>query len=667
MFLAVNLYRLKVYKNYPLLLGALGFCMILDPLLSTSCRTITGVCEEIHTSGFVFHAIESVATSLLFFIVAAYDSWRRKKLVSIGFTIFQVGYGFLFLSQWANHNHYNTISQYVYQTTLIVWLAWLGRDLLFENYFPTIDFEEKLVRNVTAGWSFINGILAIVISLAHINLIGRFRVIYFSDNTAWLAQHGIIVGVVLIYLARHLARGEARARQIFLWLIGIEVLKYSVISPDGWLLAFYTLTFITLFLLRDNFDRGTIALTWQLRIRDLYFLLVGLLMAAFISLVLLDRDGRVSITTTRAVDNFTDYVFRSEHFPRAHINSVLLAHSLSAFIAAAVFAVLWILFRPYRFRPQSSADYQKIENSLKHFSNSTEDFFKLWPRDKNYYWKGDEFVAYKVVGSVAYCLADPMAKNRKQLAQEFVEWCRSRRLSVCYLPVYESSLKLYQNVGLEDIQIGSSAIVDINEFLLKTSKDKWWRWRINRAVKNGYEYQISLPPHNDPMLNEMRKLSNAWQREGRKEHGFAMGYFSEEYLQKCTIHYLQDANGTLISFTNEVPQFKTNPTFTVDLLRSEPGSDSMAYLLYKMIEQSQGKYQKFDLGFVPFAKARGSLQAIAKTLSADRFAAKGLEQFKNKFNPAWAPNYLAYDGDKTDLGMIAINIEQAMEAKNITN
>ncbi len=102
---------------------------------------------------------------------------------------------------------------------------------------------------------------------------------------------------------------------------------------------------------------------------------------------------------------------------------------------------------------------------------------------------------------------------------------------------------------------------------------------------------------------------------------------------------------------------------TIDLLRYTPGTDAMAYLLYKTIEQGakDKKYTKFDLGFVPFAKAKGPLLTIAKSVASDKFSAKGLEQFKNKFEPAWEPNYLAYDGDITDLAIIALNIEKAME------
>src|SRR5436305_11789866 len=41
-----------------------------------------------------------------------------------------------------------------------------------------------------------------------------------------------IFGVIMLYLSRHLLRGEMRARQILLILVGAEVLKYAAVSPN---------------------------------------------------------------------------------------------------------------------------------------------------------------------------------------------------------------------------------------------------------------------------------------------------------------------------------------------------------------------------------------------------------------------------------------------------
>lgn len=670
LLLALHLLK-RGRRDYGWLLLLLSIGLMADPLLSTTCRTVGDTCKEYFSIAYLFHAIETVYTSALFFIIAIYDAWKRKRMVAISFAVFQFAYGVLFVSQLADQDHFNTLSQYVYQTILIVWLAWFCRDILAEKIYAVSQYEERTVRSLTAGWAFINGILAIVISLAHLDLLGRIKGIYFSGDTAWLAQHGIVVGVIMIYLARHLARGEARARQIFLLLSGVETLKYALISPDAGLLAFYSLTFAGLFLLRDDFDRGTLPLTWRIRLRDLYFLVSGLLIAAFISLLALDRDSRASVITARAVDHFSDYVFHDRMVPHHHISSLLLARTLSVFIAVSLIAVLWVLFRPYKIGRRRREDYSKVEAVLRRYSNSSEDYFKLWPADKRYFWddEGRGFVAYKIIGTVAFGLADPIGPDQPKLIDGFNAWCRERRLKVCYLPVYPDSLEYYQSAGLEALQIGSSAIIDIDHFLSETVKDKWWRWRINKAAKSGYEYGVGRPPHPASLLKEMRGLSGVWLKHGgRAERGFALGHFDEKYLQKCAIHTLRDKTGRLIAFTNELPQFKPGDLLTVDLLRSDPDTESMAFLLYKLIESTQkaGHYSKFDLGFVPFARARGPLLAIAKTVSTDRFSAKGLEQFKNKFNPVWQPNYMAYDGDVADLGVIALNIEKNMEAAALT-
>jgi lysylphosphatidylglycerol synthetase-like protein (DUF2156 family) len=648
------------------LLAAIGVGILLDPILTTTCRPVGTTCQEYVSFSFVLHAIETVFTSSAFFIIAIYDYWRRKKLVSLLFILFQFVYGLMFVSQLASQENFNTVSQYVYQITLLVWLAWYVRDLTVSYDYQTERKEKLLTRNLTAVWAFVNGVLAILISLAHINLLGRINGLYFTGDSAWLAQHGVIIGVVMIYLARHLARGETRARQIFLTLAGIETVKYSVVSPHAGLMMFYMLTFVALFLFRDDFDRGSIPLTWGARIRDLYFMVGGLVAAAFTALVALDRDNRASVITLRAADNFTDYVTRGHELPHKHINSILLAHTASVFITAGLAAVLWILFRPRKIATGVRADYQAAGNLLSKYSDSSEDFFKLWPRDKRYFWSKHKsgFVGYKLEGPVAFALADPIAPKRKDVILAFNAWCRRRGLKVCWLPVYETGRDLYEKSGLSLLQIGSSAIIDIQTYINETSRDKWWRWRLNKSRKSGYEYSVSPPPHNKTFLADLRKVSDAWLAAGRhKERGFALGYFDKAYLQKCKIHYLKDSDGRIIAFTNEVPRYGKVRTATIDLLRYYPETDSMAFLLYSVIENI-GKDQAikhFDLGFVPFTGASGPLQAIAKSVSADRFSAKGLEQFKNKFDPVWEPNYLAYDGDVADLAVVALNIEKVME------
>lgn len=657
----------KSAKPVWILLLIVGLGMLIDVSFATSCRLDQPDCRQQLSPIFLVHATETVITATTLFAVALYDSAVRKRLVSIGFLVFQALYGLLLLSQLATNHHFNSLSQYIYQTGAIVWLAWFVYTHLGDIYKnPASAGRASLIRRSAAVWAFLNGLVAIVASLTHLHVHGHIRQLYFAGDSAWLTQHGVAVGAVMIYLSRHLARGERRARQLFLLICGLEVIKYSVITPHPLLLLFVT-TFCLLFVVRDEFYRGTVILTWEKRLKEAAFIGASIALAVSVGFIVISRDNDSSQIVTQAIDNFFDYSLKSTAVPRSHIPSALFAHTLSALIAAGVVLILWVLFRPYKKIAGGTPDYHAAEALLNRYSSSTEDFFKLWPPDKQFFWAKDKqgFIAYKISNGTAFALADPIAPkaNQAELIKQFVAWCQQRRLTACFLPVYPASQKLYAKAGLNEMQIGASAVVDIDEFLNKTVKDKWWRWQTNRTAKNGYSYELSQPPHNAQFLAELEKLSKRWLgKNNRKERTFALGYFDKQYLQKCYIHYLKNQTGQITAFTNQLPNFNHSKTVTIDLLRYLPDADHpMPYLLFRTIENLAGQYQYFDLGFALFASTSDPVIAIARSLSVGRFSARGLEQFKNKFDPKWQPNYLAYDGDLADLALVAVNLERVMD------
>lgn len=653
------------------LLLVIGLGMMIDPIWSTTCHTTGSVCMEYVSPSFIVHAVETVVTSLAIFVLASYDACTRKRLVSIAFVVFQLLYGGLFLTQLADHESFNTVSQYAYQLLVTLWLAWFYGDFWRGEARKIDAVKLNMVKRTIAVWAFLNGLLAILVSLIHLHLLGRAKSLglYFAGNHAWLAQHGVIVGVIMLYLSRQLARGELRARQILLVILGIEALAYSVVTPSWPLMVVYFSTFCILFVIRDAFDRGVVALTLKMRLKDVLFMVGSLVIAALLALGVLFRTPNLARITIGSIDHFFDYTIRSNILPKAELRSALLAHTMSAFLMASIGVVLWILFRPYKKPAPTEPDYVRVRERLTTYSTQPDDYFKLWPPDKSYFWShnGKSFIAYKTVGSIAFVLADPIGPfaNHFQLLDAFIAWARGHRLRVCILPIFEHSLPMYEAAGLNSLHIGSSASVQIDTFLAQTIRDKWWRWQQNRAIKNGYEYFIAQPPHNQKLMGELRQVSAAWLgKEGRQEHGFALGYFDETYLQECAVHYLRDSSGRVVAFANQLPTYASVRVASVDLIRHMPEiSNAMPYLLLKTIETvySHGGYEYFDLGFVPFAAVKNPVLTVVRTLSGGRFSSRGLEQFKNKFKPEWRANYLAYDGDMADLALVAMNLEKAMK------
>lgn len=341
-----------------------------------------------------------------------------------------------------------------------------------------------------------------------------------------------------------------------------------------------------------------------------------------------------------------------------------------AFVALLVRSVSLLRAKSKTPAIRDQQDRVQAEELLAQTSRSSEDFFKLWPPDKRYFWSTnkDAFVAYKVLGSIAFAIADPIAHTEasaQAVLQEFLTHCRAQKWRVCFILATDESKPLYEQAKMRVITMGASALIDIQEFMTKTSTDKWWRWQQNKGQELGYQYEYHAQPQPLTLLAELRHVSEAWLEDSHhREQGFMLGYFDEDYLQRCAIHLLRDKQGEVVAFANELPVFNHLPRATTDLMRVTPDTPhAMPYLMLKLLQQLQqnGHVAHFDLGFVPLAQMHGLLARMARTLGAHRFSAAGLEQFKNKFDPTWQPNYLAYAGDLADLAHIAINLEKAVD------
>jgi phosphatidylglycerol lysyltransferase len=334
-------------------------------------------------------------------------------------------------------------------------------------------------------------------------------------------------------------------------------------------------------------------------------------------------------------------------------------------------ALVWSLFQPRTGAVEetgviqvSTTDSQATRELLERYSRSSEDYFKLWPGGKSYFATKRGVIAYRVESGTAFALADPVAATapgRAETLRAFTAFARRHGWVVCVLQVEAGSRSLYRTAGMHTMQIGSSAVIPVRAFQQETSSDKWWRWQRNRANRNGWNYQVLQPPHDVDTMEALRAVSDAWlTREGRSEQGFALGYFDEAYLQVCAVHVLRAEDGQIIAFANQLPRFAKVSQATVDLIRFMPDAEGAmpSLLMHIILGLDPAATPTFDLGFVPLARVDSDLARLARRLSRGRFAASGLEQFKNKFRPDWRPVYVAYDGDLLDLARVASNLEK---------
>lgn len=572
----------------------------------------------------------------------------------------------------------NTLVQFAYQIAVTLWIASIVPNLVGRRSAPAVNnSRSQLAVHAIAAWIFMGGFIAVVSAIRNVQEISELSSAYFGNNTAWLSQHGVAVGVVLMYISRHLWRGEYRAWQLASLLLWLETLKYALISPNSLLVLLYGSTAAILFMRRAAFDRLTSTEELRERLKKLLVVVLAVIVALAIGITTVRLKHHQDIDRLHInAGHFVRHLFLFDivndlgPLPRRLLGQILNVAGLTLFLA-----VLVSLFRPQKplLKPANEHDRQQLLSLLDHASTSSEDYFKYWPQPKSYWWSAahNAIIAYRVAGNVAFALADPVARNdslRAQAIKEFLDYCRRHGWRACFLMVQNGHQTRYKEAGYKLFRIGASAVVDIDEFASRTVRNKWWRWVLNKAKKQGWEYALATPPHSPQLISELRQVSDTWlQRQNHVERGFALGYFDETYLQGCRLHLLRHGD-EIIAFSNELPAFNNLPTATIDLMRFLPEHNhAMPALLAGTINQlhSESTKQKFDLGFVPLASPTARTEQVIKILGqllmSEAVSAQGLEQFKNKFSPTWTNNYIAFDGDWIDLLHISRQLDNLLK------
>jgi phosphatidylglycerol lysyltransferase len=259
---------------------------------------------------------------------------------------------------------------------------------------------------------------------------------------------------------------------------------------------------------------------------------------------------------------------------------------------------------------------------------------------------------------MALILGGPAGKEArfKQLLSEFqyVCWGNDWRPAVIHA---DASLRtLYEEFGYTVQKLGEEAVVDLHKFDSETKNDKYFKNISNRFQKQGYSFEILSPPHHQAVISRLTEISDQWLNRGNHvERGFAMGYFSEQYISICELAVARDAAGTIQGFLNIVPADFDNSEATFDMLRSANNSlgNINDFLLINLCKSlMELGYSTLNLGLCPLVgiekdENKGFVSSLFSFTYAngDRFYSfSGLYRFKNKYQPQWKPRYVVYKG-----------------------
>ena len=520
--------------------------------------------------------------------------------------------------------------------------------------------------------------MAVILSVLGRSLPNQFDLLLrFNPNT--LSRYtGFLLGMGLIYMAFQIRRRKLVAFNLTLGLIaGIIIISLVHSLKNALPLMIYAPILALMYQKRSEFIVKSDATGWKRSSVVGASLLLAVAIFATLTFLIIDQRqfGR-DISTGESFSITIDAVLGKPlpEFVRPTRQDKLLVEliQLSAIVSAGV--VAYSIFSPVRFRQSApSSQVQQAKLILQKYGGSTEDHFKLWPNDKHYFFYGDSFIAFGVNKRVAVALDGASGETSlfPELRRLFLEECHRNGWMVTILHADEQELIEWKKLGFHGLMIGSEAVIDVVEFAAETHRSKHFRYVKNKAVREGLSVELWQPPHSIARLEELKKVSDAWLQNGRREYTFAMGYFDGHYLSGCEVAVLKHVDD-VVGYVNIIPSFETG-SGSIDHMRYSEDTTGvgMHFLLMELVKHlGVQDIKHFNLGMVPLSQLETAPASITKSLLkllkkyGNRvYSFTGLEQFKNKFSPDWQPRYIAFEGNETNLPEVVLAINRLLAHK----
>lgn len=486
----------------------------------------------------------------------------------------------------------------------------------------------------------------------------------------------ILIGLSFIYLASLLRRGKRTAWLVaiglYIFLLARNLRHFSFdLSDNEYPLSFALLNIVLpvlvlagLVLARRHFNVKSEVRSFTTALRRSVLVLAVAFLYGIVGFQLLDdRDFHQDIPLLSGAHYTIDqFGLTTNHLLVAHTKRAkLFLDSLGTISLGSLFYVGVSLFAPIRFKLTYSArDDEDMARLLRKYPSTSEDFFKLWPPDKAYFFSPnrDSALAYRTVRGVALVVGDPIGRpaKYKNLVAGFGEYCRVNDWEPAFIHTETKNSNLYRALGFDSQKIGQEAVVNTEHFVKSVAVNKYFHHISGKFERLGYSVQFLQPPHNQKLIARLKEISDGWLSEsGRSERSFMMGYFNFEYLQQCRLVVAMDKDLVIQGFMNQLPSF-SHKEASFDFIRHSqdtPGNINDFLMLSFIARLRSEGYDLLNMGLAPLA----GLETISKDKTATNtllsivygsgnrfFSFRGLKNFKAKYEPRWEDRFIIYHG-----------------------
>ncbi|MFE7521658.1 phosphatidylglycerol lysyltransferase domain-containing protein [Streptomyces halstedii] len=326
--------------------------------------------------------------------------------------------------------------------------------------------------------------------------------------------------------------------------------------------------------------------------------------------------------------------------------------------------VLLVLYAAFRSRRAVDAmteeDRRGLRALLERYGNRDSLGYFALRHDKSVVWSPSRksAITYRVVSGVSLASGDPIG-DPEAWPGAIDRWLAQARLhgwTPAVIGASEEGGTIYARHGLNALELGDEAIVDLDEFTLEGRAMRSVRQAYNRIDRAGYDVSVlrheDIPPEE---MAELVRLADDW-RDGETERGFSMalGRLGDPQDGRCVMVLCRDGE-RLCGLLSFVPW--GDEGLSLDIMRRDRDSENglFEFMVLKLIERAEElAIRQISLNFAMFRSVfeRGSRLGAGPVLRLWRsllsffsrwWQIESLYRANAKYRPIWEPRYLLFE------------------------
>lgn len=539
----------------------------------------------------------------------------------------------------------------------------LGATLFSKHLFLKLDekyngipkqLSIEVFHKIIVAFLYVSGMILVLVATIPEVFIANKWLVHLNPFRLHIIAHfpSILLGFSLLIMGRGVAARVKRAYYPTLLLLATTIIYASFNEFSLVTIGYFVLILLMVLVAKSELHREQLVYSWEWLTVD--GLIYGVLTLLYLII---------------GIYNLPNFSHRLGHTHSHKFVSFLLFPSekiwLSGFLAIMLVIAFLSLFTRYLKGASKKVgqplDSQLAEQILTTYGGTIDsELIFLKDKEMYVYYEQEEptvFLQFRTINNKCIVMGNPSGKKADfpKACKQFIFDCDV----LGYLPVFyevnEDTVLTMHEFGYDFIKMGEEALVDLTTFTLSGKKQRGTRAVFNKITKDGYTFDVIQPPFTTEQLLELREISDSW-LAGRKEKGFSLGFFDEDYLQRNPIAIVRNQAQQIVSFANIIPTYTTESA-TIDLMRHHKElapSGSMDFLFIHLFTylNEQGIHY-FNLGMAPLSNVgqyRSSflqerIAALVYEFGSELYSFQGLREYKAKFATIWNPRYTLYSRD----------------------